>query len=437
MTEILYIAIGAAVGFTVAWLLLKGRSARAEGELDALRGQAQRKDEDLARLGGELSKANELRVAAETEMRGLKEQKEFVELAKKELTDVFNSLSAAALRTSNEEFLKLANESLGKVVEETKGKLGEHKVAMDGLIKPLNETLKRYEEQIHDIENKRGKAYASLDEQIKMLANTHERLREETGNLVTALRKPHVRGRWGESQLKRVVELAGMSAHCDFTEQVSVSGEDGRLRPDMVVHLPGGRDIVVDSKVSLDAFFEALAAKTEEERVTAMKRHLGHVKKHIADLGSKGYWTQFDKSPELVVCFMGEAALVAALEAEPTLMEDSMSKKVVVATPTTLFALLTAVAYGWRQEQVTKNAEDIARIGKELYERVSTWAGHMGKLGETLGRSIEIYNSAVGSMEARVLPSVRKFKELGATGAEDIPAAKQVDKIPRNLNFLD
>jgi DNA recombination protein RmuC len=437
MSEALYIAAGAVAGFVIGWLWSKGGVAKREGQMAEVQSQSQRKDAELERLGGELARANEARVSAETELRGLREQKEFVELAKKELSDVFNSLSAAALKSSSEDFLRLASENLGKVVEETKGKLGEHKAAMDGLIKPLNETLKRYDEQLRDIERKRGQAYTSLDEQIKMLASTHERLRQETGNLVTALRKPHVRGRWGESQLKRVVELAGMSPHCDFTEQVSVAGDEGRLRPDMVVHLPGGRDIVVDSKVSLDAFFEALAAKTEEERATAMKRHLGQVKKHISDLGSKAYWQQFGKSPELVVCFMGEAALVAALEAEPTLMEDSMSKRVVVATPTTLFALLTAVAFGWRQEQVTKNAEEIARIGKELYERVSVWAKHIGKVGASLGSTVEAYNSAVGSMESRVLPSVRKFKELGATGAEEIPPAKQVEKTPRNLNLLD
>jgi DNA recombination protein RmuC len=434
MSEVLYILIGAAIGAAAAWLALRGRFG---GLIQELRGRLAREGEDAERLRGDLAGANEARVAAETELKSLREQKEFVELAKKELSDTFNALSAAALKSSSEDFLRLTSENLGKVVEETKGKLGEHRAAMDGLVKPLNDALKRYEEHVHEIEVKRKQAYTSLDEQIKMLANTHEKLREETGNLVTALRKPHVRGRWGESQLKRVVELAGMSAHYAFTEQVSVSGEEGRLRPDMVVHLPGGRDIVVDSKVSLDAFFDALAAKTEEERAGAMKRHLGHVKKHIADLGSKAYWTQFDKSPELVVCFMGEAALVAALEAEPTLMEDSMSKRVLVATPTTLFALLTAVVYGWRQEQVTKNAEEIARLGKDLYERVSTWAKHMGNIGAALGKAIEAYNGAVGSMESRVLPSVRKFKELGATGAEEIPPTKQIDKIPRNLNLLE
>jgi DNA recombination protein RmuC len=434
MNEALYILTGAVVGAAVAWLALRGRFG---GMIEELRSRLARGGEESERLRGDLARANEARVAAETELKSLREQKEFVELAKKELSDSFAALSSAALRSSNEEFLRLANENLGKVVKDTEGKLGEHKAAIDGMIKPLSETLKRYEDQIQDIEVKRKQAYTSLDEQIKMLAITHNQLQKETGNLVTALRKPHIRGRWHEVTLRNVVELAGMSAHCDFTEQVSVTTEEGRLRPDMVVHLPGGHDIVVDSKVSLEALLDAFEAKTEEERAGAMKRHAGHVRKHVADLGSKTYWAQFENSPELVVCFMGEAALVAALETEPALLENSMAKRVLVATPTTLFALLTAVAYGWRQEQVTKNSEDIARLGKELYERVSTWAKHMSNVGSTLGRTVEAYNSAVGSMESRVLPSVRKFKELGATGAEEIPPAKQVDKIPRNLDLLE
>jgi DNA recombination protein RmuC len=434
MPEVLYIFAGAALGFAVCWLVLRGRFGGLIGEL---RGQLARRDQEAQRLGDELKEASGARVAAETELRSLREQKEFVETAKKELADTFGALSSAALRTSNEEFLKLANENLGRVLEDTKGKLGEHRVAMDGLIKPLNETLRRYEEQLHQIEVKRKQEYTSLDEHIRMLATTHERLTQETGNLVTALRKPHVRGRWHEVTLKNVVELAGMSSHCDFTEQVSVSTESGRVRPDMVVHLPGGRDIVVDSKVSLEALLDASSSKTAEDRAAALKRHAGHVKKHVADLGSKTYWSQFQKSPELVVCFMGEAALVAALEAEPGLMEDSMSRKVLVATPTTLFALLTAVAYGWRQEQVAKNAESIAALGREMHERVSTWAKHLSDLGTALGRSTEAYNKAVGSLEARVLPSVRKFRELGAAGGEEIAEAKKVDETPRKLSLLD
>jgi len=356
---------------------------------------------------------------------------------KTEMTDTFNALSSAALKSSSEDFLRLASEHLGKVVAETKGKLGEHQAAINGLVKPLQEALRRYEEQVHGIEVKRKQDYTSLDEQIKMLSSIHQQLQKETGNLVTALRKPHVRGRWGEITLRNVVELAGMSVHCDFTEQPTVESESGRLRPDMVIHLPGGRGIVVDSKVSMEALLETVSAASEEAKREALKRHAYHVNEQINRLSSKAYWSQFSKSPELVVLFLGESALVSALEADPTMMEDSMSKKVLIATPTTLFALLTAVAYGWRQEQVTRNAEVIGALGKELYERITVWAKHVNEIGTALGRAMESFNKSVGSIESRVLPSVRKFKELGVAGAEEIPILEQVDKTPRSLGLLD
>ncbi len=432
MQEILYIGAGAAAGAAAAWLVLRGRYG---GVIAELRGRADRSESETAELRRTLDEERTSKVAAETELRGLREQKEYLDLMKKELSDTFEALSAAALRSSSEDFLRLAKEHLGQVVVDTKGKLGEHREAIDGIVKPLNEMLKKYDEQIRELERRRQRDYTSLDEQIKMLATTHTELKRETGNLVTALRKPHIRGRWGEVTLRNVVEHAGMSAHCDFTEQAI--GGDGRIRPDMVVHLPGGRDIVVDSKVSLEALLDASSARTDEERAEALKRHAQQVKKHVAALGSKSYWAQFEASPEFVVCFMGEAALVAALESEPALMEDSMQKKVLITTPTSLVALLSAIAYGWRQEQVTKNAEAIAQLGKELYERVRVWAGHMSDIGTSLGRSVETYNKAVGSMESRVLPSVRKFKEMGATGAEEIPQTRQVEQTPRKIDLFE
>jgi DNA recombination protein RmuC len=417
------------------------RASAAEALQSEVREQLRKKEEELSTVRSELSGEKDERIKAETRLQGteknLDEQKALIETMKKELSDTFGALSSAALKSSSEDFLRLASEHLGKILSDTKGKLGEHREALDGLLKPLSEALRKYEEQIHTIEVKRKQDYSSLDEQIKGLAVTHRELRKETGNLVSALRKPHVRGRWGEITLRNVVELAGMSAHCDFTEQVSVSSEGGLLRPDMVVHLPGGRKIVIDSKVSMEALLDAFAAKTEEEKGTALKRHVSHVKDQIQRLGSKNYWGQFDRSPELAVLFMGDAALAAALENEPTLMEDSMQKKVLIVTPTTLFALLSAVAYGWRQEQATKNSEAIAALGKELYERVAVWAGHLSSIGRELGQAVDTYNKAVGSMESRVMPSVRKFKELGATGAEDIPQLAQTDKTTRNLNLIE
>jgi DNA recombination protein RmuC len=461
--QILYLVAGLTVGFTLSWVFLKARAERSfarrlaateDGLRDALgaasaasareeelRRQAERDAGELRSLRDALDQERLLKTRAETELKAslsnLAEQKSLLENMKAEMSDTFRALSSAALKSSNEDFLRLASERLGKVVEDTRGRLGEHREAMEGLVKPLSETLRRYEEQLHSLEKKRARDYVSLDEQIKMLTTTHRDLQKETGNLVTALRKPHIRGRWGEVTLRNVVELTGMSAHCDFREQVSVASADGRLRPDMVIRLPGEHELVVDSKVSLEALLEASSAETEELRRTALKRHASHVKEHVARLSSKGYWTQFERSPELVILFMGEAALAAALENDSTLLEESMEKRVLIATPTTLFALLTAVASSWRQQEVARNAETIAALGKELYGRISVWAGHLSKVGVALGRLTDAYNQAVGSMESRVLPSARRFRDLGATAAEEIEEVKKVEQSPRNLNLID
>lgn len=445
MNEVVVSALGLLGGAVLAWLYLRarfeGRVSAAEARASELQRQSDGREAELGRLRAELDSIRQEKVAAETELRGsrqsLEEQKLLIETMKTELSDTFKALSSAALESSSEGFLRLAGEHLGKIASETRGRLGEHQAAMDGLIKPLQETLRKYEEQLQGLEVKRRQDYTSLDEQIKTLATTHRELQKETGNLVTALRKPHVRGRWGEVTLRNVVELAGMSAHCDFTEQVTVASEGGRLRPDMVVHLPGGHDIVVDSKVSMEALLDASGSESEEAKREALKRHAQHLKEQVKRLSEKTYWSQFEKAPELAVLFIGESALVAALETDPTIMEDSMSRKVLMATPTSLFALLTAVAYGWRQERLTKNAEQIASLGKALYERVSVWARHMNETGAALGRSVEAYNRAAGSMDSRVLPSVRRFRELGATSAPEIPEIKQVEQNPRNLDFLE
>jgi len=420
---------------------LVGRAQSAEAINTEVRGQIQLKDEELTRLRQEHDSEKQLRVEALTRLeesqKNFEEQRLIMDALKKEMTDTFSALSAAALKNTSEDFLRLASERLGKVMADTSGKLGEHKTAMEGMLRPLSEALKKYEEQIISLERKRGQDYTSLDEQIKMLASTHRDLQKETGNLVTALRKPHIRGRWGEITLRNVVELAGMSSHCDFTEQAQVDSGDGRLRPDMVIHLPGGRDIVVDAKVSLEALLDLSSAPSEEAKKEALKRHASQVREQVNRLGSKSYWSQFSQSPELTVLFIGESALVAALEYDATLMEDSMSKKVLIATPTTLFALLSAVAYGWRQEQITKNAEEIAALGKELYERIAVWSRHFSDISSALGKAVDSYNRAVGSLESRVLPSVRKFRELGAVGGDVLPSVKQIEKTPRQHEQAD
>jgi len=389
-------------------------------------------------LDTERQMKTEARTKLDAAQKGFEEQKSLIEMMKKEMTDTFNALSSAALKSSSEDFLRLASESLGKVVTDTKGRLGEHQAAMDGMIKPLYESLKRYEEQIKSMEEGRHKAYGSLEEQLRSLTSSQETLQKETSNLVSALRKPQVRGRWGEMQLRRVAELSGMSVHCDFTEQQSVDTEKGKIRPDMIVHLPMDREIVVDSKVSLEAYLDTVNAATDDEKRSRMEKHAQQVRTHMNKLASKEYWSQFRQSPEFVVLFIpGESFLGAAVEVDSSLIEDGIEKRVITATPTTFIALLRAIAYGWRQEQVTKNAQEISDLGRQLYERMLTLVQHFETVGKSLERAIGSYNKAVGSMESRVLPSVRKFKELGVTGSEEIPVLEKVDQVPRNLSLLD
>jgi len=420
---------------------IENRASSAEAIVEERGKETQKKETEIAQIRNELNTERQSKVEALTRLeaaqKGFEEQKALIDTMKKEMTDTFNALSKAALDSSNESFLTLASERLGKIVEETKGKLGEHQASMDGLIKPLDEALKKYEVQIHAIEVKRKQDYTSLDEQIKMLASTHQQLQRETSSLVTALRKPQVSGSWGQLSLKRAAELAGMAAYCDFFEQISVSTETGRQRPDMIVRLPNGREIVVDAKAPVDAYMNAISKSSEEERQKALTNYVNQVRTHMNTLGSKSYWDQFPKSPEMVVMYLpGESFFSAALEHDHKLIEDSSMKKVILATPTTFIALLKAVAYGWQQEQITKNAYQISILGKELYERISTLAKHFESVGSNLEKAIGAYNKAVGSIEARVLPSVRKFRELGVATAEEIPVLEQIDQTPRNLNPL-
>jgi DNA recombination protein RmuC len=455
---------GGIIGWVIAALFQKQRStkqiadmqsdftnklAESDGKLkyagalvDELRQQNLKQEKDISQLRIELDRERQTRIEALTKLeaaqKSFEEQKALIEAMKTEMTDTFNALSSAALKSSSEDFLRLASQHLGKVVADTKGRLGEHQAALDGMIQPLHETLKRYEEQIRSIEENRHKAYGSLEEQLRSLATTHEHLQRETGNLVSALRKPQVRGRWGEMQLRRVAELSGMSIHCDFTEQQSVDTEKGRIRPDMIVHLPMEREIVVDSKVSLEAYLDAASALTEEERKIKMAKHAQQVRTHMNKLSSKEYWGQFSQSPEFVVLFIpGESFLSAALEMDNTLIEDGIQKKVIIATPTTFIALLSAIAYGWRQEQVTRNAQEISELGKQFYERMYTLVQHFESIGSSLEKAVGAYNKTVASLETRVLPSVRRFRELGVTGAAEMPVVEQIDQKPRNSGILE
>jgi DNA recombination protein RmuC len=468
MELILYIILGIVIGGLVTWFLararfegiytkqiadlqmgfsaqladVEGKAKYSEAQVNELRQQVQQGDSEITKLRSELDDERKSKVEAITKLeaaqKSFEEQKALIDSMKTEMTDTFNALSKAALESSNKSFLTLASERLGNIVTDTKGKLGEHQAAINGTIKPLQEMLKKYEEQVRAIEESRHKAYGSLEEQLRALALTHENLQRETSNLVSALRKPQVRGRWGEMQLRRVAELSGMSMHCDFTEQQSMDTERGRIRPDMVVHLPMDREIVVDSKVSLEAYLDAISASTEDERKSKMEKHAQQVRVHMNKLASKEYWSQFKQSPEFVVLFIpGESFLSAALDVDNTIIEDGIQKRVIIATPTTFIALLRAIAYGWRQEQITKNAQAISELGRQLYERMSTLAQHFDNIGANLEKAIGAYNKAVASMESRILPSVRRFKELGVTGSDEIPVIEQVDQTPRSLSILE
>jgi len=455
MNQWILFIVGVAIGGLIGWLLaslrrnsvLSALQIEAEGKTRAAESMAAELRAQVAEVQSRLdaseqqarSEAN-LRVAAETRQTetqaNLEAQKRLLEEARVKLADAFQALSAEALKSNNQAFIALARSTFETIQTQAKGDLETREQAIQGLVSPLLETLKRYETQIQEMEKTRQTAYGSLEEQLRTLATVNQQLQKETGTLANTLKGgPAVRGRWGEMTLRRVAELAGMSEHCDFTEQENFESESGRQRPDMIVHLPNGREIAVDAKAPLQAFLDAAAATTEDERRAKLARHAQLVRDRMRELSAKAYWDQFTPAPEIVVLFLpGESFFSAALEQDRTLLEDGMQKHVVIATPTTLIALLRAVAFGWRQEQITRNAQAISELGKDLYDRVRTFLGHFEGVGSSLKRATENYNRAVGSLESRVLPSVRKFKELGAATGGDIAELEPVDETSRELS---
>jgi DNA recombination protein RmuC len=412
------------------------QKVKAQTELDNARSALA----DSNQLRERLKVEGELRVAAETKLRetqtSLDEQRKLLEEAKRTLTETFQALSAEALKSNNQAFIALARSQFETLQAQAKGDLETRQKAIDGLVSPLKESLGRYEIQILEMEKARQKAYGTLDEQLRTLAQANKRLEDETKHLASALSSPlKARGRWGELTLRRVVELAGMSEHCDFTEQETVSTESGRQRPDMIVNLPGNRRIAVDAKVPLQAFLDAVNPdKSEEDRAKALATHGELVRGHMNQLAERKYWEQVGPELELVVLFLpGESFFSAALEQDRQLIDDGMQKKVVLATPTTFIALLRSAAYLWQQEKIAQNAKQISELGKELYDRLKTFLGHFQTVGSSIERAVESYNKAVGSMEGRVLVSARKFKELGAASGEEIPELATVDEAPRAL----
>jgi DNA recombination protein RmuC len=356
-----------------------------------------------------------------------------LEQSETRLRAAFDGLAGETLRTNSELFLRLAREALGREQAIAQGALKEREVAIAQLVDPLKSALERTEAQVQALERERREAFAALRAQIESLAGGQAQLQRETHKLVSALRRPEVRGRWGELTLRRLVELAGLTAHCDFTEQLQIVGEEGALRPDLVVHMPDARDLVIDAKTPLEAFLAALDATTEEERTTALKRHAQQVEARVRELASKNYWSQFERSPEFAVLFLpGDQFLSAALAERPELLESALSQSVIIATPSTLIALLKAVAYGWRQSAVAHNAAQIRDLGQELYRRLSTFNGHLGRMGQRLSTAVEAYNAAVGSLERQVLPQARRFGELGVTAEAPLATLDPICQLVRS-----
>ncbi len=404
------LAFGALLGFLLAQLRALKQSGALRAELESARAQL------------------------EAERRAQAERSAALAQAEQRLRESFEALAAQALKNNNELFLAVARETLGREQALAQSGLKERESAIAQLIQPLRSALEKTEQQVQSLERERREAYAALRTQIESLASGQTQLQRETRNLVTALRRPEVRGRWGEVTLRRLVELAGLTEHCDFTEQAHLEGPDGALRPDLVVHMPESRDLVIDVKTPLDAYLEALEAPSEEARQSALRRHAQQLEARIRQLASKAYWAQFEHSPQFAVLFLpGDQFLAAALAERPDLIEAALRQNIIIATPSTLMALLKTVAYGWAQSAMADNAALIRGLGQELHRRLGSFISHLQRMGQRLDAAVDAYNSAVGSLERQVLPQARRFTELGVPAEAPIEPLEPLDQPVRTL----
>jgi len=404
------LGIGLLLGLLIMWLVARRGRNELLNELDAT----------------EANLKNQEAIQAEREAA--------FELANAKLTQAFAEISNRSLRANSDTFLKLAEQNLETRQAKVESDFEKREQAVEELVKPIKDALQASHKQISDLEKSRSEAYGGIKSQLESMQLNQKSLTQETQNLVKALRRPEVRGQWGEITLRRLVELAGMVEHCDFVEQVHTVGDDKIIRPDMVVNMPDQRQLVVDVKTPLDAYLSAAEAEDDAQRKLGLERHAKNVRAHIRMLSSKAYWKQFDESPEFVILFIpGDQFLSAALAEEPDLIEYALSQQIILATPTSFVALLKAVAYGWRQLALADNAKEIRVLAEDLYGRLGTFVTHMNRVGRQLASSVENYNKAVGSLERKVLPGARKFTELGVHGKKEIEKLESLEPVPRTM----
>ena len=438
------LVIGALVA-SVFWLVrsraadsataLAGENARRVVELERQLGvERQQVSGALSRLETLTGERAALGAQLESERASSAEKLAVVADAQRQLKDTFEALSGEALRRSQESFLQLAQERLGQYQQASSSDLEARQQAITELLKPVRESLERVDTQLVRVDRERVGSYESVAQQLKGLSDTHDRLRRETDSLVRALRSPNVRGRWGEVQLRRVVELAGMIDYCDFTEKESATTDEGaRLTPDLIIRLPGGTTIVVDSKVPIDAYLQSVDAPDEPAREAKLRDHARQVREHVKALGKKRYWEQFRPTPEFVVMFMpGEALLSGALQYDTELIEIAATQRVIPASPLTLIAVLRAVAYGWQQNRLVENAEQLSQLGKEMYDRLCTMADNLAGLGTNLRQAVESYNRTIGTIESRVLVTARRFRDMGVSTPDELEEVKTVQVAVRD-----